>query len=134
MLVITSRVHWQVSSCVRLLWTNLLPIFIGLFIIWNCKFFILVTNPLSDICLTHIFSQSVACSHHPPPFFLMVFFKGPEVKILIKVNLLIFTFMVHGFCVLPKKSLTIPRLQIFSLIFSSGSFVVLFTCLDLSSI
>lgn len=77
-------------------------VFKVLFIFWR--------NPLSDICIPTVFSQSVACLFN----LLTELFEKQKFLILMKPNFSIDSFVDYASGVVGNESITNPRLQRFS--------------------
>lgn len=81
---------------------------------------ILDTNLLSDMWFADFFSQSVTCS-----IYSLIFHRAKDFNVDEVWHSFVFSFMDHAFDVLSRNSLPNSRLQIFSPMFSFGSFIFL---------
>lgn len=102
----------------------LCPVFIGLLIfllIWS-YLYVLVTSPLTDICIVNIFSQHVACHL----IFLIISFDEQRFLILMKSSFSVFSLAVRIFCVLSRKSFPASRPQRYLPILINQDFIFWF--------
>ena len=82
--------------------------------------YILDTNPLSDIWFTNIFSHSVGCCF----ILLILSFNTQNFQIFIKFNLSIFSLLPLSLVSYPRNHCQIQWCDVFVLMLSSQSFIV----------